>query len=92
MLPEREKRQEQLSILNRLRRKGVPSKTEDMNSMFAAVDEEGKVNVPEEEQEPTTSEEADVSVEELGAEVKKKKPPFTMNPAGSKSLKKAFGG
>ena len=92
MLPEREKRQEQLSILNRLRRKGVPSKTEEMNSMFASVDEEGKVNVPEEGQEPTINEEADVSVEELGAEVKKKKPPFTMNPAGSKSLKKAFGG
>jgi hypothetical protein len=89
MLPEREKRQEQLSILNRLRRKGVPAKTEDMNSMFASVDDDGKVAIPEEE--PTPSEEADVSVEELGAEVKKKKPPFTMNPAGAKSLKKAFG-
>ena len=90
MLPEREKRQEQLSILNRLRRKGVPSKTEEMNSMFASVDEEGKVNVPEEEQE-TAAEAGEVSAEELSAATKKKKPPFTMNPAGSKSLKKAFG-
>lgn len=89
MLPEREKRQEQLSILNKLRRKGVPAKSEEMNSMFASVDEEGRVAVPEEE--PTVGEEADVSAEELGAEVKKKKPPFTMNPAGVKSLKKAFG-
>ena len=89
MLPERERRQEQLSILNRLRRKGVPAKTEDMNSMFASVDEEGKVSVPEEE--PAVGEVEDVSTEELGAEVKKKKPPFTMNPAGVKSLKKAVG-
>ena len=91
MLPEREKRQEQLSILNRLRRKGVPSKTEEMNSMFASVDEEGMVSVPEEEQE-TAAEAGEVSAEELSAATKKKKPPFTMNPAGSKSLKKAFGG
>ena len=91
MLPEREKRQEQLSILNRLRRKGVPSKTEEMNSMFASVDEEGKVSVPEEGQE-TAAEAGEVSAEELSAATKKKKPPFTMNPAGSKSLKKAFGG
>lgn len=88
MLPERERRQEQLSILNRLRRKGVPAKTEDMNSMFASVDEEGKVTVPDEE---TVGEAENVSEDELGAEVKKKKPPFTMNPAGVKSLKKAFG-
>jgi hypothetical protein len=88
MLPEREKRQEQLSILNKLRRKGMPAKSEEMNSMFASVDDEGKVAVPDE---PTVGEEAEVSAEELGAQVKKKKPPFTMNPAGVKSLKKAFG-
>jgi hypothetical protein len=91
MLPEREKRQEQLSILNKLRRKGMPTKSEEMDSMFASVDENGKVSVPEEEQEPTVGEVGEVSTEEVGAATKKKKPPFTMNPAGSKSLKKVFG-
>lgn len=43
MLSESQKRKGQLSILEKLREQGMPEREESMDSMFAQVDEEGKV-------------------------------------------------
>lgn len=51
MLSESQKRKGQLSILEKLREGGMPQRSEDMNSMFAQVDEEGKVVPGSEEEE-----------------------------------------
>lgn len=50
MLSEGQKRKGHLSILEKLRSQGMPERAEDenMNSMFARVDEEGKITTGEE--------------------------------------------
>lgn len=51
MLSESQKRKGQLSILEKLREQGMPEREESMDSMFAQVDEEGKVVPGSEEEE-----------------------------------------
>lgn len=57
MLSESQKRRGQLSILEKLRSQGVPQReeNEDINSMFAQVDEEGNI-IPGEEPEEESPE------------------------------------
>lgn len=51
MMSEKSKREEQLSILEKLKKKGVPSKDNEMNAMFElGVDEDGRIAMAEEEE------------------------------------------
>lgn len=85
MLSEGQKRKGHLSILEKLRSQGMPEReeSENMNSMFAKVDEEGNI-VPDEESEGESPEK------------KKKKKAYergdgeTRLPAANQSGAKAF--
>jgi hypothetical protein len=58
MLSEKARREEQLSVLERLKKKGVPSKTNEMNTMFElGVDEDGRIAQADVEEEETPPEE-----------------------------------
>ena len=57
MLSEKTRREEQLSVLERLKKKGVPSKTNEMNTMFElGVDGDGRIAQADVEEEETPEE------------------------------------
>jgi hypothetical protein len=86
MLSEKKRREEQLSILEKLKQKGVPSKDNEMNTMFdLGVDEDGKIalNSDEESEEPMDEEEIIPPM----APKKKPQPAMTPLPVGGNALK-----
>jgi hypothetical protein len=85
MLSEKQKRETQLSILEKLRKKGAPGKDNEMNGMFdLGVGEDGKIAYNEEENPD------EVPIEDQGDEVPYAKRPqkaITPLPVGGSLLK-----
>lgn len=88
MLSEKQKRDTQLSILEKLRNKGAPGKEpsdNEMNGMFdLGVDDSGKIAYNGEE---TPEEKKRREAEEAK---KKKKPPYDLDESGVNVMKSAF--
>lgn len=92
MLSEKQKRNAQLSILEKLRSRGVPGKEpsdNEMNGMFElGIDDGGKIAYAAEGGEEETPEEK--KRREVEEAKKKKKPPYDLDESGVSVMKSAF--